>query len=203
MLRAEYSLTYTSAISYVETKVIDSLVDLSKRPERSEEEERSLQSLQEILPEVEQARVTVMQVNGLGKALYERLANDARLFFTDTTGIEFPVKMEELAPEAQGILNLAFNACAALSATTKFETRTTKPVITESGMEFDDSVPWTVIASPGPYKTVGDWVNDCPDTLQRTWANLAYDANPELWRRGMDGSAKNFAAVSVTGLKKR
>ena len=204
MLRKQYTFTYTEGISYVETQIVDGLMKLAGKPDRTPEEEEAAKTLTSALPEVTQVRITVTQVNGLGRALYDRLANDARQLFADQTGIEGPIaEDEDMTPEQNDVLSVSFAACAALAATSKFEQRTTKPVVGPDGVTFDDSPEWEIIELPGLFKTVEEWVFECPDTLQKSWANAAYDANIDLWRRSQDPVAKNFGAVSGAASKKR
>lgn len=204
MQRKQYTLTYTSAITYAEMNIIEALIEAAKKPELTAEEEDAVKTLTELLPQVEQVRITVAQVNGLGKAYYERLADDARHFFMEKTGIEPPVPdLETLEPEQKDIVTMAFSACAAMAATTKYEQRTTTVTINADGVIFNDTVEWEEIESPGPFKTVTEWVYDCPDTLQKAWTSNAYDANPDLWRRSTDAVAKNFGAVSANASKTR
>lgn len=203
MKRQTYQLTYTSAITYAETQIIESLIDAAKKPELTDEERDAVRSLTELLPEVEQVRITVAQVNGLSKAYYERLADDARHFFMDKTGIQPPIPaLEALAPEHKDIVTLAFSACAAIAATVKYEQRTTKAIVGAAGVDFEETE-WEEVEAPGPFKTIEDWVYECPAILQTSWASNAYDANPDLWRRSTDDAAKNFGAVSANASKKR
>lgn len=204
MLRKQYTFTYTAGISYVETQVVDALMKLAGKQDRTLEEEEAARTLTGALPEVTQVRITVTQVNGLGRALYDRLSNDARQFFSEQSGIDGPLKDDtDLTPEQESLLSVAFAACASMASTSKFEQRTTKPIVAADGVTFDDSPKWEPVALPGPFKTLEEWVYECPDTLQKAWANAAYDANIDLWRRSQDPVAKNFGAVSGTALKKR
>jgi hypothetical protein len=203
MKRQTYTLTYTSAITYAETQIIEALIEAAQKPELTLEEQEGVQNLSHMLPEVEQVRITVAQVNGLGKAYYERLADDARHFFMQATGIQPPVPdLETLAPEHKDIVTLAFSACAAMAATVKYEQRTTKVIARAEGVDFEDTE-WEEVELPGPFKTIEEWVYDCPAILQSSWASNAYDANPDLWRRSTDDVAKNFGAVSANASKKR
>ena len=204
MKRTEYTLTYTTPITYAETQIIEALVEAAQKAELTLEEQEAVRNLSHMLPEVEQVRITVAQVNGLGKAYYERLSDDARHFFMDKTGIQPPVPdLETLAPEQKDIVTTAFSAAAAMAATVKFEQRTTKTVVTADGVVFDESVEWEEVATPGPFTTIEEWVYDCPAVLQTAWASNAYDANPDLWRKSTDVVAKNFGAVSANASKKR
>ena len=200
MLRPTYEFTYTSALSYVEDRRINQLIELAKKEEKTESEEKAVAELLSFIPEVTQVRVTVAQCNGLMSAKYNRLTVDARDFFMEESGLDLPHEVN-LSAEQIDIRNIAFDAAAALAATVKFEQRTTKPVITANGIDYEDNE-W-VEGLPDELSTVAGFVNECPDTLRDAWVTRAYDANPNLWRRSTDETAKNFGAVSANELTKR
>jgi hypothetical protein len=145
-------------------------------------------------------RITVAQCNGLMSAKYNRMTVDARDFFVEQSGLTLPYE-GALTAEQVDIRNAAFDAAAALAATVKFEQRTTKPLITADGIAYEDSE-W-VEGLPDELATVAGFVLECPDTLRDAWVTRAYDANPNLWRRSTDETAKNFGAVSENALTKR
>ena len=200
MLRPTYEFTYTSALSYVEDRAINQLIELAKKENKTEGEEKAVADLLSFIPDVTQVRITVAQCNGLMSAKYNRLTVDARDFFVEQSGLTLPHE-GELSTEQMEIRNIAFDAAAALAATVKFEQRTTKPVITASGIDYEDSE-W-VEGLPDELSTVAGFVSECPDTLRDAWVTRAYDANPNLWRRSTDETAKNFGAVSVKESMKR
>ena len=200
MLRPTYEFTYTSALSYVEVRRIDQLIELAKKEDKTEGEENAVADLLSFIPDVTQVRITVAQCNGLMSAKYNRLTVDARDFFVEQSGLTLPHE-GALTAEQVDIRNAAFDAAAALAATVKFEQRTTKPVITASGIDYEDSE-W-VEGLPDELSTVAGFVSECPDTLRDAWVNRAYDCNPNLWRRDTDETAKNFGAVSENALMKR
>ena len=200
MLRPTYEFTYTSALSYVEDRAINQLIELAKKENKTEGEEKAVADLLSFIPDVTQVRITVAQCNGLMSAKYNRLTVDARDFFVEQSGLTLPHE-GELSTEQKEIRNISFDAAAALAATVKFEQRTTKPVITASGIDYEDSE-W-VEGLPDELSTVAGFVSECPDTLRDAWVTRAYDANPNLWRRSTDETAKNFGAVSENALMKR
>ena len=200
MLRPTYEFTYTSALSYVEDRAINQLIELAKKENKTEGEEKAVADLLSFIPDVTQVRITVAQCNGLMSAKYNRLTVDARDFFVEQSGLTLPHE-GELSTEQKEIRNISFDAAAALAATVKFEQRTTKPVITVSGIDYEDSE-W-VEGLPDELSTVAGFVSECPDTLRDAWVTRAYDANPNLWRRSTDETAKNFGAVSENALMKR
>lgn len=200
MLRPTYEFTYTSALSYVEDRAINQLIELAKKENKTEGEEKAVADLLSFIPDVTQARITVAQCNGLMSAKYNRLTVDARDFFVEQSGLTLPF-VGALTAEQVDIRNAAFDAAAALAATVKFEQRTTKPVIAADGIDYEDSE-W-VEGLPDELATVAGFVSECPDTLRDAWVTRAYDANPNLWRRSTDETAKNFGAVSANELTKR
>ena len=200
MLRPTYEFTYTSALSYVEDKAINRLIALAKKEDQSEEEKQAVAELIDFIPEVTQVRITVAQCNGLMSAKYNRMTVDARDFFVEQSGLTLPYEVA-LTAEQVDIRNAAFDAAAALAATVKFEQRTTKPLVTADGIAYEDSE-W-VEGLPDELATVAGFVLECPDTLRDAWVTRAYDANPNLWRRSTDETAKNFGAVSENALTKR
>ncbi len=200
MLRPTYEFTYTSALSYVEDRAINQLIELAKKENKTEGEEKAVADLLSFIPDVTQVRITVAQCNGLMSAKYNRLTVDARDFFVEQSGLTIPHD-GELSTEQMEIRNIAFDAAAALAATVRFEQRTTKPVIAAEGIDYEDSE-W-VEGLPDELSTVAGFVSECPDTLRDAWVTRAYDANPNLWRRSTDETAKNFGAVSANELTKR
>ena len=200
MLRPTYEFTYTSALSYVEDRAINQLIELAKKENKTEGEEKAVADLLSFIPDVTQVRITVAQCNGLMSAKYNRLTVDARDFFVEQSGLTLPF-VGALTAEQVDIRNAAFDAAAALAATVKFEQRTTKPVIAADGIDYEDSE-W-VEGLPDELATVAGFVSECPDTLRDAWVTRAYDANPNLWRRSTDETAKNFGAVSANELTKR
>ncbi len=200
MLRPTYEFIYTSALSYVEDRAINQLIELAKKENKTEGEEKAVADLLNFIPHVTQARITVAQCNGLMSAKYNRLTVDARDFFVEQSGLTLPHE-GELSTEQKDIRNFAFDAAAALAATVKFEQRTTRPIITADGIDYEDSE-W-VEGLPDELATVAGFVFECPDTLRDAWVTRAYDANPNLWRRSTDETAKNFGAVSANELTKR
>ena len=200
MLRPTYEFTYTSALSYVEDRAINQLIELAKKENKTEGEEKAVADLLSFIPDVTQVRITVAQCNGLMSAKYNRLTVDARDFFVEQSGLTIPHD-GELSTEQMEIRNIAFDAAAALAATVRFEQRTTKPVIAAEGIDYEDSE-W-VEGLPDELSTVAGFVSECPDTLRDAWVTRAYDANPNLWRRSTDETAKNFGAVSENELTKR
>ncbi len=200
MLRPTYEFTYTSALSYVEDRAINQLIELAKKENKTEGEEKAVADLLGFIPDVTQVRITVAQCNGLMSAKYNRLTVDARDFFVEQSGLTLPF-VGALTAEQVDIRNAAFDAAAALAATVKFEQRTTKPVIAADGIDYEDSE-W-VEGLPDELATVAGFVSECPDTLRDAWVTRAYDANPNLWRRSTDETAKNFGAVSANELTKR
>ena len=200
MLRPTYEFTYTSALSYVEDRAINQLIELAKKENKTEGEEKAVADLLSFIPDVTQVRITVAQCNGLMSAKYNRLTVDARDFFVEQSGLTIPHD-GELSTEQMEIRNIAFDAAAALAATVRFEQRTTKPVIAAEGIDYEDSE-W-VEGLPDELSTVAGFVSECPDTLRDAWVTRAYDANPNLWRRSTDETAKNFGAVSENALTKR
>ncbi len=199
MLRPTYEFIYTSALSYVEDRAINQLIELAKKENKTEGEEKAVADLLSFIPDVTQVRITVAQCNGLMSAKYNRLTVDARDFFVEQSGLTLPHE-GELSTEQMEIRNIAFDAAAALAATVMFEQRTTKPVITASGIDYEDSE-W-VEGLPDELSTVAGFVSECPDTLRDAWVTRSYDANPNLWRRSTDETAKNFGAVSANELTK-
>ena len=200
MIRPKYEFIYTSALSYVEDRAINQLIELAKKENKTEGEEKAVADLLSFIPDVTQVRITVAQCNGLMSAKYNRLTVDARDFFVEQSGLTLPHE-GELSTEQMEIRNIAFDAAAALAATVMFEQRTTKPVITASGIDYEDSE-W-VEGLPDELATVAGFVSECPDTLRDAWVTRAYDANPNLWRRSTDETSKNFGAVSANELTKR
>ena len=200
MLRPTYEFTYTSALSYVEDRAINQLIELAKKENKTEGEEKAVADLLSFIPDVTQVRITVAQCNGLMSAKYNRLTVDARDFFVEQSGLTIPHD-GELSTEQMEIRNIAFDAAAALAATVRFEQRTTKPVIAAEGIDYEDSE-W-VEGLPDELSTVAGFVSECPDTLRDAWVTRAYDANPNLWRRSTDETAKNFGAVSANESTKR
>mgnify|MGYP006328963245 FL=1 len=200
MLRPTSEFTYTSALSYVEDRAINQLIELAKKENKTEGEEKAVADLLSFIPDVTQVRITVAQCNGLMSAKYNRLTVDARDFFVEQSGLTIPHD-GELSTEQMEIRNIAFDAAAALAATVRFEQRTTKPVIAAEGIDYEDSE-W-VEGLPDELSTVAGFVSECPDTLRDAWVTRAYDANPNLWRRSTDETAKNFGAVSANELTKR
>lgn len=200
MIRPKYEFIYTSALSYAEDRQINRLIALAQKEEQTEEEQNAVALLLELIPEVTQVRITVAQCNGLMSAKYNRLAIDARDFFVDFSGLTLPYE-GELSAEQMEARHIAFDAAAALAATVRFEQRTTKPIIAAGGIDYEDSE-W-VEGLPDELATVAGFVFECPDTLRDAWVTRAYDANPNLWRRSTDETAKNFGAVSANELTKR
>lgn len=215
MLRTTYTLTYTSATSMFETATIDQMVELSRQKNRSKQQNEALEQLQHALSSATQIRITVAQVNGLQNAKYHSLTGHAREYFTEQTGYPIPLpnqvdetgeeilddkgnpKVIELEDWQEAIFHVAYNAAAALAATSKVEMREVKPTVTAEGVTFPEDGTWQEVPIPSEFATVAGWVENCPATLQDAWARKAYDANPNLWRRGGDQAAKNFDAVSV------
>ena len=68
MLRPTYEFTYTSALSYVEDRAINQLIELAKKENKTEGEEKAVADLLSFIPDVTQVRITVAQCNGLMSA---------------------------------------------------------------------------------------------------------------------------------------
>jgi hypothetical protein len=200
MLRPKYEFIYTSALSYVEDRAIDQLIKLAKKEDKTDTEASEVARLLEYMPEVTQVRITVAQCTGLMSTRYNRLTVDARHFFIEQSGLEMPFE-GELSVEQNDIRNMAFDAAAAIAATEKFEQRTTKPVVTADGIDYENTE-W-IVGVPEEFKTIAGFMTECPNTLRDVWVGRAYDANPNLWRRSTDETAKNFGAVSEKELTKR
>lgn len=196
MIRVSHTLTYTSSIGFYESSVIDKLIELAKKPDKTDDEQAACLTLNDALPTVTQVRITVVQVDGRQKAKYEALTRSARNYFTEQSGIQLPFD-GELDKEQQALLNIAFNAAAAIASTTGYATRETKAIVTDDGLEFEDTE-WVGATLPSEYATISGWVEGLPATLQDAWGEYAYNANVDLWRRSGSESSKNFGAVSVS-----
>lgn len=204
MIRPEKSFIYTEPISTIEGNVIDRLLVLLRQAETTDDEKTEIETLTGMLPTVRQERITVAQCNGLALAKYQAQESNARDLFTERTGLSLPLPKKEngepidLDADQVALLNYAFKAAAAIASTTKFEIRDASVIVDANGVSFDDANEWKSVKLPAEYGSVASWVDNCPAVLQDKWSYEAYETNADLWRRGNDEIAKNFAAVSAS-----
>lgn len=193
-LRKKHTFNFVTAVSSQEESIINGLLALARKTERTEEEEKSIANLAEYIPEVKQIEITVAHCNGLMKAEFDAYRIEAIEYFAELTGIQIPYD-GELTRKQKNIWALLINGASALASTDSCRWRNTKPVITADGIGYEDTQ-WTN-GIPDEIATLSGWFNECPESLQSWWSNSAYDVNPNLWTRGNDEASKNFGAVSV------